>query len=99
MIDQQGAVLVAHTSDDFASDTIQKLTEMNYRVVGPFQSAAMALAVAAQTPVSFAVVGERLDGQRDGQQLAAALERTWGVSSVVIPEGGAFDGVPPPLLA
>ncbi|MBI1406226.1 MAG: hypothetical protein GC145_08890 [Caulobacter sp.] len=49
------------------------------------------MALAAQTPVSIAVVGTGLAGRRGGRELALDLMNTWGAGSILI-DGEAGPG-------
>jgi DNA-binding response OmpR family regulator len=79
-------VLVAHHSASYLDGLVAHLSDQGYHVLGPVQTAKMALALAAIAPPALAVVGRRLGGRRDGAALAEALRETWGVPSVLVDE-------------
>jgi hypothetical protein len=63
--------------------TVQALSEAGFEVVGPAPSAAVALTLAAQAPADVALIHVEIAGPREGQSLAHALLKTWGVPSVL----------------
>ncbi|MFN3523687.1 MAG: hypothetical protein ACK4YQ_15675 [Phenylobacterium sp.] len=77
-------VVVACATPESSEKIVGILTDFGFSVVGPVDSARMALALAAQSPLTLAVVGSRLTGRRDGQTLARELMNTWGVPSVMV---------------
>jgi DNA-binding response OmpR family regulator len=79
-------ILVAHTDPAYWETIVPRLVERGYHVVGPATTARVALALATQTPVSLALVGEKLAGVRDGRAVARALRRLWGVPSILVRE-------------
>ena len=79
-------IIVAMSERHAPDRLVQRLLAEGHCVVGPATTAAMALALAAQTPATLAVVHLELDGRRDGRRLAASLTDTWGVPSVLIAE-------------
>lgn len=81
-------VIVACECPETASRLVEKLSDSGFGIVGPVDRACTALALAAQTPFSIAVVGSALAGRRDGAELAVELMNTWGAASILI-EGEA----------
>lgn len=73
------AILVAHGDPGALDELVPTLSDLGYEVVGPATSAREALAYAAQTGVGWALIGERLAGERDGRTLGQALRADWGV--------------------
>lgn len=78
-------IIVAMSERHGPDRLVQRLLADGYFVLGPATTAAMALALAAQSPATRAVVHLDLDGG-DGRTLASRLEQTWGVPSVLIGE-------------
>jgi DNA-binding response OmpR family regulator len=78
-------ILVAGASTEYPEDLVLRLTDAGKTVIGPVETARMALALAAQTPADLAIVTPKLAGRRDGAELARRLEETWGVPTVVLP--------------
>ena len=83
-------VVVACASPGSSERIVGLLSDAGFSVVGPVDTARMALALAAQTPFSLAVVGSKLAGRRDGATLAKELMTTWGVRSIMV-DGEADD--------
>jgi len=81
----QGTVLIAHNDDAYLEATVCRLSDMGFHVIGPAKTAALALALIAQTPARLAIIGERLDGRRNGRTLASLLKHHWGLRSVIVP--------------
>jgi hypothetical protein len=79
-------VVVACAAPGSSEKIVGILSDFGFSVVGPVDSARMALALAAQTPLTLAVVGSQLSGRRDGPTLARELLDTWGVRSVLLDE-------------
>jgi len=77
-------VVVACATPDSSERIVGLLSDAGFSVVGPVDTARMALALAAQTPITLAVVGSKLAGRRDGPTLAQELMNTWGVRSVLV---------------
>jgi hypothetical protein len=78
-------VIVAHRDPETGEALRERLAAGGCHVLGPTARAGIALALAAQSPAAFAVIGEELAGRRDGRTLAEALERSWGIPSLVLP--------------
>lgn len=77
-------VVVACSRADSSQRIVEALSDQGFSVVGPVASAAMALALAAQSPLTMAVVEHDIAG--DGHDLARRLMDNWGVPSVVFDE-------------
>jgi hypothetical protein len=77
-------ILLAHHDPERLHELTLEFSDRGFHVLGPAQRAGVALALAMQSPVSFAVVGERLAGARDGRALAQALRETWGVPTYIL---------------
>jgi len=82
-------ILVAHTDPSYLEKIVPRLVERGFHVVGPVSTARMALALATLTPVSLALVGEKLAGVRDGRAVARALRSAWGVPSILVRDSAA----------
>lgn len=80
------SVLVAHHDARTLERLTSKLVDRGYDVIGPARTAGVALALAAQSPISHAIISERLAGRRKGAELAKALRETWGVRSFMLRE-------------
>lgn len=87
--DTSKTILVVHECPRIGADAVRRLTEADHRVVGPVSTAAMALALAAGTSFDIALIGARLAGRRSGAELATALNDTWGVRSLKLPDDPA----------
>ena len=77
-------ILVAHTDPSYIERMVPRLVERGFHVIGPATTARVALALAAITPVSVALIGEKLAGVRDGRALTRALRANWGVPSILV---------------
>ena len=88
-LDEFSTVMIACRSPLYRTDLSEKLAGAGINILGPVDTATYALTIAAQTPADVAIVEAELAGRRNGAELAQALERTWGVRSVLIeaPEG------------
>ena len=75
----QRTILLAHGDASALERIVPQLSDLGYEIVGPARTAGAALALAAVTPVSFALIGERLAGRRDGRALGQALRENWGL--------------------
>jgi len=69
-----------------AARIMADLYEAQIRVVGPIQTAGMALAMTAQTNATLALLAGEPTGQRKAPQLAETLLETWGVRSMLLDE-------------
>ncbi|MCK5910866.1 MAG: hypothetical protein KAG62_13045 [Caulobacter sp.] len=69
-----------------AARIMADLYEAQVGVIGPFQTAGMALAASAQTHATLAVLAGEPTGQRKTPQLAKTLLETWGVRSMLLDE-------------
>jgi hypothetical protein len=88
LVEQYGdirTVLVAGAAAARPEHLVERLTDAGVTVIGPVDTAKLALALVAQTPADLAIVTADLAGRRDGQALAAALQDIWGVPTVVLP--------------
>jgi DNA-binding response OmpR family regulator len=77
-------ILIVHRDIAFLEAMVPHLSERGFHVLGPARTAAMSLAIAAQTPVGLALVGQKLAGVRDGPALARMLRETWGVRTLLL---------------
>jgi len=84
-------VVVACGAAESSQRIVGILSDAGVSVIGPVDSARMALALAAQTPFTLAVVDSQLSGERDGRNLAEALMSTWGVRSVLMDDESEGD--------
>ena len=80
-------VIVACGDEAVSARMVQRLSEAGFGVIGPASSARMALALAAQTPASMAIVTPELSDGRPGRDLARDLMTNWGVRSMVLEAG------------
>jgi len=78
-------VMIVGRSIDLPDGIVEVLTDAGLNVLGPVDSAARALVIAAQTAADLALIHPDLSGDCDGFGLARDLENTWGVPSVIIP--------------
>jgi DNA-binding NarL/FixJ family response regulator len=87
LIEQHGdirTILVAGAPTEYPENLVQHLTDAGMTVIGPVDTARLALALAAQSAADLALVTPKLAGQRDGAELARRLKDTWGVPTVVL---------------
>ena len=77
-------MLVVCSDEEYAANILEKLIESGYSVVGPVQTAGVALAMAAQTIATVAVVARPPTGKRGARELAAALMRDWNIGSLIL---------------
>ncbi len=84
---QSDTVLLVCDDADYAVAVLDKLYSGGYSVVGPVSTAAMALALTAQSCPTIAVVARPPTGIRKAPELADELMRTWGVTSLIL-DGG-----------
>jgi hypothetical protein len=87
LIEQYGdirTILVAGAPNEYPTNLIQHLTDSGRTVIGPADTAKLALALAAQSSADLALVAPKLAGQRDGAELARRLQDIWGVPSIVL---------------
>jgi len=83
--DKETVLLICGDAADAARITTD-LYDAQIRVIGPFHTARMALAMTAQTDATLALVAGEPTGERKAPQLAKALLETWGVRSMLIDE-------------
>ena len=81
-------VLLVCDDESISTDILERLNNAGFGVVGPTPRAATALALAAQTPPTLAVVAGDLTGKRSPRELARDLMSTWGVRSWIWPQDG-----------
>lgn len=88
--DEIQVVMVVGADGDEPQHLAASLTEMGHHVIGPVPTAGLALAHAAQTPITSAVIFRRLAGRRNGGQLAERLSESWGIPTLIVgrPEYG-----------
>lgn len=95
-------VLVICDDQNYSSEIIRRLSCEGMNSIGPVSTAGMALALAAQTSPTVAIVAGAPTGRRGGPELASKLLSDWGVRSWLIDaQGGevsasACDWAPPP---
>ncbi len=77
-------VVVACSHGESSERIVAALSDHGFSVVGPVDSATMALALAAQSPLTMAVVEHGLAGH--GHDLARRLMDNWGVPTVLFDE-------------
>ncbi|MGA0603802.1 hypothetical protein ACO2Q3_24055 [Caulobacter sp. KR2-114] len=79
-------VLLVCSDAERAEILRDRLFEEGFHVIGPASTAAMAMALAAQTLPTVAVVAKPPTGRRNAVEFARDLMRTWGVGSVILSE-------------
>ena len=77
-------ILLICGEDTDAAALTTTLYDAAIRVVGPIQTAKMALALAAQTGPTLALLAGQPTGERKAPELAQALMSTWGVRSMLL---------------
>lgn len=87
MTHDRETVIVVCGDNAVSATMVQRLSEAGFGVIGPASSARMALALAAQSPISMAVVTADLSDGRPGRDLARDLMSNWGVRSMVLEAG------------
>jgi len=83
-------VLLVCGSDTHARNILQRLYEAGIGVIGPAPTAGHAMALAAQTAATVALVATAPSGRRNASEFARDLMATWGIRSWVL--SGADDG-------
>ena len=81
---EKDTILLICSDETAAASIISDLFEADLRVVGPIQTARMALAMAAQTSPTLALLVNEPTGERKAPELAQALMATWGVRSMML---------------
>lgn len=84
-IDKETVLLICGDATD-AARIMTRLYDAQIRVIGPIQTARMALAMTAQTGATVALLAGEPLGERKTPQLAEALMETWGVRSMLVDE-------------
>lgn len=77
-------ILLVCDDEANAAAIMTTLYDADIRVVGPIQTARMALAMAAQTGPTLALLAGQPTGERKGPELARALMSTWGVRTMLL---------------
>ncbi|MET3528032.1 hypothetical protein ABID41_003150 [Phenylobacterium koreense] len=88
------AVLLICSNEAASVELLERLSTNGHGVVGPAADARMAPAMAAQHPVTIALVASPPTGRRGAVELAQALKRDWDIGSIILPdvEGGRQTG-------
>ncbi|MDO9433646.1 MAG: hypothetical protein V4820_02420 [Pseudomonadota bacterium] len=96
-------VLVICDDQNYSSEILTRLSFEGMNSLGPVSTAGMALALAAQTKPTLAIVAGTPTGRRGGAELASKLLSDWGVHSWLIDahggeasEAAMGDWAPPP---
>jgi hypothetical protein len=84
-------VLVVCSDEEYAASIMAVLFDSGYSAVGPAQTAGAALAMAAQTMATVAVVAHPPTGKRGSRELAATLMRDWNIGSLILCDDGAAE--------
>lgn len=85
MIDHDKETILLICGDEADAATIMTdLYKADIRVVGPIHTARMALAMAAQTGPTLALLAGQPTGERKAAELAQAMMSTWGVRSMLL---------------
>lgn len=69
-----------------ATQLMTALDEAQVKVIGPFPTAGLALAVTAHTGPTVALLASQTTGRRSAEQLAQTLKDNWGVRSMLLDE-------------
>jgi len=85
-LDRAESILVVCADEDASSSLLTWLHDGGFNAVGPVSTAAMALALAAQSAPRAAILIGETTGRRDASELAEELTRIWGVQCHVISE-------------
>jgi hypothetical protein len=96
---EEQTVLVVCEDELRAREILEKLFAHGVDVIGPASRAGMALALAAQSAPTLALIAQSPTGRRNAEQLAVELFSTWGVRSLVLPaaqSGASLDVEPAP---
>lgn len=80
-----GTVLLICSDEQKSIRLMNQLFHDGFSVVGPATRASVALALAAQTAPSVAIVADRPNGRRGAAELGQALMENWGIRSLVLP--------------
>lgn len=87
-------VLLVCDDEGRCRDILARLFDEGFSVIGPAASASLALALAAQTAPTVALVAKPPTGRRKALELAQELMSAWGVRSWVLKEA-CPEGVKP----
>lgn len=77
-------ILLVCDCDDRSADILGRLQAAGYAVIGPVQNAGTAMAVAAHTPPTLALIARPPNGRRNATEFAQDLMQTWGVRSWIL---------------
>jgi hypothetical protein len=87
-------ILLAHHDPTFLTALVPRLSDLGHHVLSPARTARLALLIAAQSPATLAIIGETLEGRRNGYDLAKALRDVWGLPTIVVRDAAAFLELP-----
>lgn len=84
MENHSDTVLLVCGDEARAHEILGKLIDDGFGVVGPTPNARLALALAAQSVPTVAVVAHPPTGRRNARELARDLMANWGVGSLIL---------------
>jgi hypothetical protein len=82
-INRDTVLLVCNDRDE-SLPILERLFDNGFGVVGPVSTGAVAMAVAAQTYPTVAIIADAPTGRRTANELAGDLMATWGIRSLVL---------------
>lgn len=92
----KGPILLVCGCAETAPALLGRLHDHGVDVIGPAPTAGLALALAAQTQPSMAIIAGAPTGRRNAEELGQALHESWGVRSWIYDEadGGRSAATP-----
>lgn len=79
-------ILLICDDDARATRLLAALDEAQVKVIGPFSTAGLALAVTAHAGPTVALLASQTTGRRSAEELAQTLKDNWGVRSMLLDE-------------
>lgn len=79
-------ILLICDDEGRATRLISALDAAHIQVIGPFQTAGLALAVTAHSGPTIALLAGETTGRRSAIELAESLQANWGVRSMLLDE-------------
>lgn len=79
-------ILLICDDETRATRLLSALDAAQIKVIGPFSTAGLALAVTAHTGPTVALLASQTTGRRSAEELARTLKDNWGVRSMLLDE-------------
>jgi uncharacterized protein with PIN domain len=84
--DLNETILLICDDETRAARLLAALDAARVRVIGPFSTAGLALAVTAHSGPTVALLASQTTGRRSAEELAQTLKDNWGVRSMLLDE-------------